>query len=203
MSASRHQSGFILVTSLLILLVLTLLALSAINSATLQQRMATNQRGQSRALNAANSTLRYIETRLEANDFCAIPSDCGKDPATAAVTITNSSGSQTATGYLASSFWSGASHYKPAESPSAYELEVQYVVEYMGQKASIMASASASTGQRFRITARAHGRAPAGHAIVQSIYQVPDVSSGDDSASSEPDNSTSHGRRLAWHEIRR
>ena len=59
---SKDQDGFILITSLLFLVIITLLALSGIDSATLQQKMATNSEAKSRSLIASNSALAHAES---------------------------------------------------------------------------------------------------------------------------------------------
>lgn len=58
----KDQDGFILITSLLFLVIITLLALSGIDSATLQQKMATNSESKSRSLIASNSALAHAES---------------------------------------------------------------------------------------------------------------------------------------------
>ena len=64
MQARHSEQGFVLVTSLVFLVVITLLAVSAINSSTIQERMASNQREKSRAVQAADATLRQGESLL-------------------------------------------------------------------------------------------------------------------------------------------
>lgn len=72
---STDQHGFILITSLLFLMIITLLALSGINSATLQQKMATNSNDKSQSLQAANNTLAYAETLIY-NTKCKKKNNC-------------------------------------------------------------------------------------------------------------------------------
>ncbi|MCG7201295.1 PilX N-terminal domain-containing pilus assembly protein [Marinobacter pelagius] len=61
----RHQSGAVLLTSLLILLVLTLLALSGMQGAQLQERMTSAVREGQVALEAAEFAVREGEQYLE------------------------------------------------------------------------------------------------------------------------------------------
>lgn len=63
-AANNDQRGFILITSLLFLVIITLLALSGINSSTLQQKMATNNNDKAASLQSANSALAYAENRI-------------------------------------------------------------------------------------------------------------------------------------------
>ena len=64
MQHTHQQRGFVLITGLIFLIVITLLALSSLGSTTLQERMASNLREQSRALQAADAALRDGEARL-------------------------------------------------------------------------------------------------------------------------------------------
>lgn len=61
--------GFVLITGLIFLVVITLLALSTMGSTTLQEKMASNLREQSRALEAADAGLRDGEARLVMDEF--------------------------------------------------------------------------------------------------------------------------------------
>ncbi|MDT0617310.1 PilX N-terminal domain-containing pilus assembly protein [Salinisphaera sp. P385] len=58
------QQGFVLITGMIFLIVITLLALSTMGSTTLQERMTSNQREQFRALQASDAALRDGERRL-------------------------------------------------------------------------------------------------------------------------------------------
>lgn len=62
---SRKQGGAVLVVSLVMLLLLTLLGLSAMRSATLSERMAGNLRDRMHALQAAEAALRAGEGAAE------------------------------------------------------------------------------------------------------------------------------------------
>lgn len=58
------QQGFVLITGMIFLIVITLLALSTMGSTTLQERMTSNQRERFRSLQAADAALRDGERRL-------------------------------------------------------------------------------------------------------------------------------------------
>ena len=60
----RNESGAILITGLIFLLVLTMLVLSALRSGTLEERMASNSRNRQVALQAAEAILRDAEVQL-------------------------------------------------------------------------------------------------------------------------------------------
>ena len=59
-----RSAGFVLVTSMIFLVLLTLLALSAMRGSTLEERMASSQREYAAALQRANDGLREGERRL-------------------------------------------------------------------------------------------------------------------------------------------
>ncbi|MGB7754936.1 MAG: PilX N-terminal domain-containing pilus assembly protein [Salinisphaera sp.] len=185
---TTRQDGFILVTSLIFLVILTLLAVSAINSSTLQERMAANQREKSRALDAADSALRHVETLLASSDFRACnpvmnpgitsnsqsTNSCNANASGLAVIPASSGNTDSATYYLSDQFWSqtGVSTYQLPGDASTSGLNIQYVVEYVRQQADDLNPGSAGTTVLFRITARARGRSPGSRAVVQSVYQV-------------------------------
>lgn len=64
MGVENKQSGAVLVVSLILLLVMTLLALSAMRSTTLEERMGGNARNQETAFQAAEAVLRAGEASL-------------------------------------------------------------------------------------------------------------------------------------------
>lgn len=63
----RRQRGMALIISLVLLLSMTLLALAAMQTTTLEERMAGNVRSENIALQAAESALRSAETALAFN----------------------------------------------------------------------------------------------------------------------------------------
>lgn len=198
---AQRQGGFILATSLIFLVVITLLAVSAINSSTLQARMAANQREKSRALNAANSALRYAEDRLASHVINQMGDACDPDMETSnAIPNAPSHPLRHKTGVCTSSF---------PNDPGTSGIRVKYIVERI--KTGEQDSGHTDDTLRFRITARAQGRSSAARATVQSTDQVLgkdgqviDLLPNDND---DPDNETlDHGLRvdrLSWHEVRR
>lgn len=81
--AYKHQSGVVLVVSLIMLLLLTLIGLSGMQSATLEEKMAANMRDRNLAFQAAEAALndaeleirRHIRIRVGNQNFTP---DCGK-----------------------------------------------------------------------------------------------------------------------------
>ena len=66
-TSARRQNGIALVTCLLILVMLTLLAISMYRGFGLQNKIAANTREKERAFEAAESTLQYGEYWLQLN----------------------------------------------------------------------------------------------------------------------------------------
>lgn len=182
-SRRRGQDGFILVTSLVFLVLLTLLAVSSINSSTLQQRMASNQREKSKALNAADSALVHVERILASDNFLRCntafvgaqrdvgpDSPCRDYQSRINVVVTGVKQSASANYFMSDEFWDRdeISHYA-----NASKLNIDYMVENLsGSASSDLDSSKIADTQLFRITARARGHAPAARAVVQSVYQV-------------------------------
>ncbi|WP_296752315.1 PilX N-terminal domain-containing pilus assembly protein [Thiobacillus sp.] len=67
----HKESGAVLITGLIFMVVLTIIVISALRSATLEERMAANARNRQLALQAAEAVLRDAETAL----FAAAPFD--------------------------------------------------------------------------------------------------------------------------------
>ena len=88
-----RQSGVALVTGLIFMVVLTIIVISALRSATLEERMAANARNRQVALQAAEAVLRDAETTL----LAAAPFD-PFTPASFTVDCTNGFCNKPATG---------------------------------------------------------------------------------------------------------
>lgn len=83
MRRRRSQSGSVLIISLLFLLVLTLIGVSAMQSTSLEEKMAGNARGGTLAFQAAEAALRNGETWVMGIDLYSPPtpvSTCASAP---------------------------------------------------------------------------------------------------------------------------
>ena len=69
MNRLKQQAGFVLITGLLILLMLTIIMLTAMRTAALEERMAGNLKNQNIAFQAAESALREAEGLMEIEDL--------------------------------------------------------------------------------------------------------------------------------------
>lgn len=85
----RKQKGTVLAISLIILLLMTLIAVTAMQSTTLEEKMAGNSRDRDLALQAAESALRDAEAVIEART--APPAAGSYDSTTGVYGIGNSS----------------------------------------------------------------------------------------------------------------
>ena len=176
---TTDQRGFILVTSLIFLVVLTLLAVTAISSATLQQRMAANQQDKAAALDRANSALAYVGQLLSDKRLTACQPLLGGSAASAAVScpsalrdlpirLTVAGAPDTPGRYLADAFWTSgpvATYSAAADTPAT-----TYVIEAMAP--TPVALNARPDRWRFRVTARAMRQSTAVRAVAQMIYEV-------------------------------
>ncbi|MBS63463.1 PilX N-terminal domain-containing pilus assembly protein [Salinisphaera sp.] len=185
----RTENGFVLVTSLIFLVVITLLAVSAISSSTLQERMASNLREKSRARQAADAALRAAETSLStavtANYQRA--RECSADGSTGNATsnlvicrqgIFEDSGGEN---YFDAAIWdsgsAGVQTYSPPASTGTSATttpSVRYVIEELEGCTDTVnpdVCARAAGKIRYRVTALARGANPAAIAVTQSIYE--------------------------------
>ena len=188
------QRGFVLITSLIFLVVITLLAVSAINSSTLQERMASNLREKSRARQAADAGLRYAERALDSAAFTTMPAlfNCGPDQKAedsgtgAAIRICHESsmlaldGSSSTAAYrtfLDDAVWNNSAVAVDADTADDVgDRPVEFFIESMqyqfnGADLDPDRAAVGDGGVYYRITARAHGENPAAIAVTQSVYE--------------------------------
>ena len=190
--STTRSRGFVLVTSLIFLVVITLLAVSAINSATLQERMASNQREKSRALQAADAGLRQGELLMRDPVF----NDA--QPPGSTVNVANP-GQPAATVSLRlwrpGAFLGNDTDGNPADSlafldpaiwqtsdPLSYDVDagnarlepVRYYIEdyeCVGRDLNPGNRAKCDGSIIYRVTARATGENPAAVAVTQSLYE--------------------------------
>ena len=181
--ARRRQRGMTLVAILVMMLALAFLALGAMNSSVLQERMAGNARDQNVALQAAEAALRDAEQDIEANlaqagfvygctgGLCLPPSMAASGPQSAPVWA--------ALDWSTRSRSFGSATKKPAlVGPDNVALSSQprYVVELLPQllpapgDSACQNCAPALTGQAYRITVRASGVRPSTVVTLQSTY---------------------------------
>lgn len=172
-SAGRKQTGYVLVVSMILLVVLTILAVSMFRSFGLQEIMAGNLREKTRAVDAAQAAINYAEWWLTqgtnattgvATGACAAasatPVVCNTPVPANAMTVTP---------------WAVGVNYNPNANPGymvvaasgvgTYFRAPQFYIQYVGL-------ASGGTGALYRITAVGWGGNQSAVAVLQSTYIV-------------------------------
>lgn len=184
LAKARNENGFVLVTSLIFLVVITLLAVSAISSSTLQERMASNLREKSRARQAADAGLRAAELQLgsavmatyQKAQNCSTGGELD-DSATGFVIcrqgIFDAAEEDGGASYFDEATWnSGAVQTYSADEEIG--TDVRYVIEELNDCVDSVDPDTCSLGVgviRYRVTALASGENPAAIAVTQSVYQ--------------------------------
>lgn len=140
---SAKQKGAVLITGLIFLVVLTMLVLAIMRSATLEERMAGNSRNRQLALQAAEAVLRDAEVSLFAP---AATFTTAFDPTVFNSTCTNGYCSRPAAGtyrWKAAATWANGTSrsFATLADGTAFSLAglpspPRYIVEYMGPEDS-------------------------------------------------------------------
>ncbi len=163
----RKQHGAALIVSLVILIAMTLLAVTSMRSTTTELAMAGNLRESSLAFQAAEAGLRFAELQVEnstsANSIANQISQSAADP-----------------DYLDTSSWSGASESIDLSSVGV-AAKPQYIIKYVTEKSNDRlklintgsgygAPPKGPTASIYRVTARASGQIGNSFRTVQSHY---------------------------------
>lgn len=146
------QSGAVLVTGLIFMVVLTIIVISALRSATLEERMAANARNRQIALQAAETALREAEAAI-INDLDA--NFASYQPAGFTAACTNGYCRYAAGSLQPAAAWSDATSIEGATDLGLPE-QPRYRVELVGSECAM--GAVALPKSLFRITARGVGR---------------------------------------------
>jgi len=194
MRARNSEQGFVLVTSLVFLVVITLLAVSAINSSTIQERMASNQREKSRAVQAADAALRQGERifkdsrfdvqnppgqTIELND-AATKQDIGTASVKLWLKGEMLADDNDAAAFLDPSIWTDEQtlgYDVDADNSAMNDVGLDatryFVEDYTCLRNVLSAEAGAYCNGSivYRVTARASGQNPAAVAVTQSLYE--------------------------------
>jgi type IV pilus assembly protein PilX len=167
----RRQNGAILVVSLLLLLVLTVLALSGSQATRMQERMAGNARDLDIAFQAGEAGLRASETRIDTSvapkglalNQCSDRDTCDADSRDTAVIDKES---QPSTWWLSSTRALGQPLAEVSEEPRHYT-EVRADIP----DTLTMGGAQPKSGTMYFVnTARAVGATPTASVIVETTY---------------------------------
>lgn len=188
------QQGFVLITGLIFLVVITLLALTSMKTTILQERLASNLREQSRATEASDAALRRGEALVAA--FTRYPQSGRNYTAGSTPSRPNNKDALTwhlwqqgqvtaaanAKAFLAQDLWQddarNGNDPVPDAMPGRFDQTLHsrpgyFVEEMQGFKPRNLspdARAKAHGQVLYRITARAEGGKPAAIAVTQSLY---------------------------------
>lgn len=174
--------GFVLVTSLIFLAIVTLLAATAMNSATLQEKMAANVRMRIIAQHVADAGLRQAEMLLTDPALYPLPmvgerlmltDHPGKlriwDPQTLAA---SASGGAV---FLDDSLWQGTPPNGPEQytyGPNGKQATAEFYVELLVFDSNSL-NVNDTTGYAYyRVTARGQSEDPSAAAVVQSTFKL-------------------------------
>lgn len=178
----KQQEGIVLFMSLIMLLLLTVLGVSSIQTTTLQQRMARNANDSSLAFQAAEAALRDGEDLLEGLTSLG---DFG-DPAQDNLSANEANGYYyeeepgVAPNWKALGDWSGASGFRDSEIKiTSVATQPKYIVEHVKTVVSdadalnldnIGQDTGSGRTEVFRVTARGTGATATAQVMIQGTY---------------------------------
>jgi type IV pilus assembly protein PilX len=174
MHTITRQRGTILVTSLLILLVLTVLGVTAMQMTRMQEHMAGNSRDLALAFQASEAALRDGERRLKA--YVVEPLKC-TDPADACTTFYERGTGLDAVN-AAKAWWDGkAQEYGEANKRDLTEGakdDPRFATEELAHVRNCLVM-DADCGRRtiYQVTARSTGGSGQANTVLQSTYAKP------------------------------
>jgi type IV pilus assembly protein PilX len=157
-----RQSGVVLVISLIMLLLLTLIGITGMQTTSLEEKMAGNARDRNIAFQAAESTLLEAEKFIHNNPTTAIIYD-GTNGLLDTTDIEPD--------YFTNNTWSAAnSAATPINFGDKFSLSTdpRYIIKKI---ASLPANGSVGPRIIFKITARAVGSTPGTQVILQEVYE--------------------------------
>ena len=193
------QAGIVLVSSLLLLLVVTIMALSIFRSFGLQERIAGNTRDKQRALQAAQSVQQYAELWIanssgapvavatgiasSADFVCAAASTISTTPQICVNTLTSLGATVTNAPWLSGGNYIGIQYTPPkmsvtgsvdSTSPSAdvyYNPPAFYITD-LGAPAGSLVTGAGSKGEVYKIDSYGSGVSATTIAVVESTVVV-------------------------------
>lgn len=170
------QTGAVLFIGLLMLVVISLIAVSSMQSSNLQELMAANELDQITAFEAAESAIREAETRLRSGEFSLADFD-----------------SDTSDGrfeFMYDQVWDEidwSTESIVADDIDGVSTAPRFVIQYLGDMSSgdlsinvnidnaynqTSSGATGTIAQMFRITARGTGRSDNSVAVIESVFGV-------------------------------
>lgn len=176
---AAYQSGAVLIISLIMLLLLTLIGTTGMQSTSLEEKMAGNMRDRHLAFQAAESALKAAEAILFPIPPAVLPTFTGPDAdagiggiysVTPTTPITDAS--------LLDSFWTDTTRPKATSTVTGLGNGIAtplYIIQDMGITCTTTTLPCPPSDQKqtYRVTARATGGTTNAVVILQSIYSRP------------------------------
>jgi len=163
-----RERGAVLIVSILMLIILSLLGLTAVRTTTLEEKMAGNLRDSDLAFQAAESALREAEVFVDSvvstnafNDAGGLYSSATADP-----------------DYFATATWSAANSVSYSTSIAGVATQPRYIIKYLGVTSSGggalniggYGNQQAGSVHSFRITVRGTGGRDTTQVVLQDYY---------------------------------
>ncbi len=169
-SKPKTQSGAVLIVSLIILLILTVIGVSAMSTSSLEEKMAGNLRDQSVSFQAAESTLSDSEQAL--NGWIAIP--VATSAGNTSVWLRDSMGTISSLAYD-DNWWQSKAFLanQTAQNLSTLPIDPRYVIEELKFTSDTLNPNDRAKGLGvfyYRDTARAHGMTKHSLTILQTTF---------------------------------
>ncbi len=168
----RH-SGVALFISLVLLLVLTIIGVSAVQTTSLEVRMTRNTHDSTLAFQSAESALRDAEAQIEGIVSTAGFTDAGNNG------LYNVSDLGTTEHWQAANVWTGANSIEAGTGVAGVAAAPRYIIEHVAsvllednayQLDDPYAAAAADRIEMFRITAQGVGGSANARVLLQSSY---------------------------------
>ncbi|MFK2872873.1 pilus assembly PilX family protein [Dyella lipolytica] len=171
---SHKEGGFVLIASLLMLIVMTLLAVSLYHNFTVQENVASNTKEKGRAFQLAQSTLQYAEYVLVKNS-AALPATTACAGKLSTLTIcsnaysitapTSAGAAMTLSSYAPYTSMQPAIAISTTGGSNTYYGNPQYYLQFLG-------AAPGGVGQIYQVTALSYGSTASAVSVVQSTYEL-------------------------------
>jgi type IV pilus assembly protein PilX len=171
---SRRQSGVVLVTALIFLVILTIIVLSVMRGGILEERMASNTRNRQLALQAAEAVLRdasvnlFVATPFDPSDLSAFTAAC-----TNGYCDKPAAGSTPRWQTMTAADWTNAAKTRTFAAASSnlagLSAQPRYIVEFMGYSGGQAGGICPKI--LYQVTARGVGQDNS-VALIQTMYRL-------------------------------
>lgn len=172
-----RQNGAVLIVGLLLLMVLTILVLSAMNQSVLEERMAGNLHSRARAFQAAEATLRDAEAHLTTLNLAPFdPFNPSAFPAACANGLCQSAPASPLWDNLSAADWANDAVTRRygsvtgAAALAGVSAQPRYVIEYQGTDQPI--SPGQPCNVQLLVTVRGTGSTANAVVFLQTVYRL-------------------------------